>query len=215
MIDYEYPFRRDSKNILEMDKETLKLHLEYNFIKYYKVYDNNMIIYFSDINVSIPYDKEIELQILDKMKDQINEYKNINYDITASDYFLSSIWATNGLLQGLLSLINDSFPIPNITAMILSLITTGLYTRPIIRKNIIRNDIEKHLLFLENEDEINKKIKEEMLSLRIIDEETINLIPLFDSRLTINDIHFMNKKQIQELIDGNIDKEIIYKLKKD
>jgi len=215
MLNYENLFKIGYKDIIEVDKKDITPYIKYHFIKYFEVEDDELIIYFSNITISTSYDKEIELQILEKMKEQISIYKNKNYDIDKTDYFSPSIWLLNGSLQGILTLINnDNLPILHFITMVLSLINAGLYSQPIITKKIIKHDIQKHLLFLENEDKINEKINEEMLSLRIVDEEAINLVPLFDSHLTINDIHFMNKRQLQELIDGNIDEETIYRLRK-
>ena len=58
-------------------------------------------------------------------------------------------------------------------------------------------------------------IKKQMINLGIIDEYALNIAPLFESYVTINDVHFLNKRELEKLINGNITKEAIYKLKKD
>lgn len=212
MLDYERVLKKHNDSLIsEVDSLSMETHLnnKFNFVRYYKIENNKIIIYFSYVVLSTTYSKELELKVLEKMKEQINTYNKKTYKF---DIIVPSIWAFTAIFQYTLALINKN---P------LYFITGGLYTAnssisaiPSLKSYLTTNDLKKHLLFLENEELINKLIREKMIELDLTDEESMNLVPAFDAHVNINDIHYMNKKQIKELISGDINKETIYKLRK-
>jgi len=167
MLDYEQILKRKNyTNIKEEQTLVIEEHLKRDFIRYYEVKDNKLIIYFSYMTLSTPYNKELELKILEKMKKQIIEHKdkrNDNYNT-----LLFGIYIINFLFQYTLSIGNKS--IFNAIAGTSWLICSGLYGLPVLKNIIKKQDLEKHILFLENEEKLKEMIKKQMINLGIIDE---------------------------------------------
>lgn len=131
MLDYEQILKRKYyPNIEEEPNLVVETKLDYNFIRYYEVKDNKLIIYFSYMTLSTPYNKELELKILEKMKKQIIEHKdkrNDNYNT-----LLFGIYIINSLFQYTLSIGNKS--IFNAIAGTFWLISSGFYGLPTLKK---------------------------------------------------------------------------------
>ncbi len=76
------------------------------------------------------------------------------------------------------------------------------------------HDYNKTDNFLRHEEEINKNLSEAILNEGFVSNDAVVPTPLFQSYATINDAHFLSEEEIQNLIDGNIDGELIHKLYK-
>jgi len=217
MMDYESWFLNSFKTNIKKKMKKLNITIEqlinYFFIKYYKIKDNEITIYFANGKITVPYNRNLEERILEKMKLQIEEWNekkaNINkgYPIGALFY----------ILHGSRRIIENYNPENIIECLPYTswLLVALLWLTPLPCSLIKKQDIKKHILFLENEEKLNEMIKKQMINLGIIDEYALNIAPLFESYITINDVHFLNKRELEKLINGNITKEAIYKLKKD
>jgi len=65
-------------------------------------------------------------------------------------------------------------------------------------------DYLKNILYCKNEDLINANIREKMSELGIAT----------DVYVTINDAHFLSMEEVENLIDGDINSNLVYKLRK-
>ena len=151
--------------------------IENNFIKYFQIKENNIIIYYSNGKLTIPYSKTYEKELLEKMKQQVLAW----YEITIKSKYLKNYFK-------LLS--------------IKALLTFKL--KKAYEYSLMYEDYIKNILFCKNEHKINYEIKEKMQELGIN----------FNSKITINDAHFLSMNEVESLIRGKITPSIVYKLQK-
>lgn len=213
MMDYEnFIFKLDRDQCMGFYKEDDDFMIRPIFIRYFEIKNNEIHIHTSKKIMIFPYTKELELKILEKMKKQIETFKKEIEEAKTNGALMYAYILNSGLYLF----------ISCITRNYLNLITAAMWLSassipgiPYINKKIKQNDIQKHILFLENEDKINEMIKYKMLELGLTDKEAINLTPEFEAFATINDIHFLKMDEVKSLVNGNISKDLIYKLKKE
>lgn len=221
MIDYyNYSFLSsyyDKKRYVEEDD--LKSARNLLFIRYYVVKDGYIYIYSIHRTTKVPYRRELELEILEKMKEQIleldenkDEYPLVIDKKQKNQFYSSAFWFLLNISNTMIG--EGVFRIAHGTFSVMFLLIMSYYGRDVVKNKIKLNDLRKHILFLANEDYINKTIYEKMISLGIVNSDAINLAPKFSSYATINDIHFMSSREVKRLCDGKIDEDTIYKLRK-
>jgi len=149
----------------------------YNFIKYFEIKGENIIIYYSKGKITIPYTKTYEKELLEKMREQVMSW----YEISMKSKRLKKYFK-------LLS--RNSF--------------LSFKFKKGYEYSLMYEDYLKNILYCKNEDLINANIREKMSELGIAT----------DVYVTINDAHFLSMEEVENLIDGDINSNLVYKLRK-
>ena len=174
----------------------------------------NIIIYFADGKKhSLPYTLYTEKQILQKMKEQFNEYKLDMFLWKKGKNF--SVNFINGmvkittfmLLIGITLLISSSHPLALGIGLVFGIIGGGLslFSWPLkIIANSQMNDYEKHMLFLENEEFINNSLKQSTTILANINDKISDKTSINEEGnkiCIINSIDKMSLSELKELLN--------------
>lgn len=180
-----------------------------SFVLNYKVEDDKIIIkHASGKEFIIPYTKENEEKIINKMKDQVEydgnsfEYKK-KYDII---WNIITICAHSMLLT-LITIFPNNVPVLKLIAQIALSISIIANTLDIMYVKSVLNDIKKHRLFLNYEKEINDSVRKNQNVLADVKYKTVEVAknakkdePVFN----INNIDSIPYKDIKSMTD-NID----------
>lgn len=177
-----------------------------HFILNYIIIGNKLIVYYANDDVdSFEYSKELEKDILEKMKYQVINSKNFYMGLnTKLEIFLKLL--INEILLFIMFIIgcmNINFTlIPNIIGSVLlpiSMIITGYKLN---KCNKIRNDFKKHMLFINNEDNLNEVIRNNVDITRGLDEELRRKVFKSESnnfKFNINTIDDFKYKELREV----------------
>lgn len=166
-----------------MKNYALDENVEKAFINYYEKDTKYLMIHYADERVDkIPNTIHNEKMILNRMKLQVENASNY-YDIMKNSFITNSaVGASAILFVGLESYISTlgNYGISNNVAVIIGLIAGAMACYGI--KESIDNvkDYSKNKLFLDYEDLINEYVS--------------------GDRININDIHFMEYKELQEIV---------------
>ena len=177
-----------------------------HFILNYIIIGNKLIVYYANDDVdSFEYSKELEKEILEKMKYQVINSKNFYMGLnTKLEIFLKLL--INEILLFIMFVIGSMSIkltlIPNIIGSILlpiSIIITGYKLN---KCNKIRNDFKKHLLFINNEDYLNSIIRNDIESTKELEEKLRRKVNNNESnnfKFTINTIDGMEYRELREV----------------
>ena len=211
MLDYRYTIGLGSK--------LLQRQVEY--IKFYEVKNQKIILHTSNGVVYKDYSKSLELSILRKMKEQIDWYmpyirvkKKIKYK---NPFYLPGLLCeTASLVYGLKSFTPSRDILSIICLLILPVlhVKKGLHPSNTFTINRLYEDAVKNKLFNDNEELINKNLLKAIIRNRVTKGNRCFIPPLYDVHATLNDAHFLSRDEIENLIDGNIDGEMILTLYK-
>lgn len=170
------------------------------FILNYEIKDDKIIINLaSKESYTIPYTFANETRILSIMKNQVSDFSN-------QEYLYEETWELFVSLNKLFIL----FLIVPYTVVLMGLLNPFLIPIGIWGK-IFDNDIKKNKMFIENEVDLNERIKENPEILANITKRAREIIQseIFSSHgLTINSIDKIKYKDLKQILE-NIKKEEI------
>ena len=179
-----------------------------NFILNYIVMSDKLIVYYADHGTDIfDYSIEKEKLVLEKMKNQVLNSKrfvsflNNKYEIFLKLFideillFVLFVITAVNLKISLISVIVSSIIFPVMISL------TGYKLNDYIK---IKNDIKKHLLFLNNENSLNLVIRNDLGSTKGLDDELRAKVLRHVSnnfKFTLNTIDSMDYKEIKEVYE--------------
>lgn len=194
-----------------MKDYSLTIEERREFILNYLVKDDKIIIaYASDEDIIIPYTKENEKKVLEKMKHQVlKAYPQIEgYKINRvlSKELLTSFFGIDIILTSFFGILSASTGENMLAEVWPFLAVVGTPIVPIGIINICSNgiikDIEKNKLYLDNEKLISEyydKIRNNYNYLQSLSQKGIKVIEERD-RLTLKEMDLLNLKDLKTLI---------------
>ena len=188
------------------------------FILNYKIKKNKIIIKLaSGERYEIPYNEENEEKILNMMKNQVTD--NLSVDRTVvTNYALSLGFAVGTIVLAILLGIKSipQFVITKSAASFISAIPTiactllsALSALFAIENKSIINDYKKNKLYLEREEEINSKVKNNKNILSNVSVNTKNMVYKAKEDDKVFDINKLDKVSLKDL------KQILENIKRD
>lgn len=188
------------------------------FILSYKVKKDNIIVKLaSNEKYIIPYTEENEGKILDRMREQITE--NVDFERRSIKEYILLLLLTIALGVGTLIISAKFLPnlithpsiktilanIPTFGAAAITAIS-GIFT---ISTAEILKDFRKNKLYLEKEEELNDKVKENQNILSNVSNKTRKMVESTPEDKEVFDINKMNKVSLQDL------KQLLENIKRD
>lgn len=188
------------------------------FILSYKIKDKNIIAKLATgEKYIIPYTKENEEKILERMIEQITKYPSFEKK-AAIDYCITTILA---FIIGVATILigrNDLpqlFANPTIKTIIASIptfvagtITTIAVGLSVTAKNILK-DFRKNKLYLDNEEDLNNKVKESQNILSNVTNKTKRMVNTTPENKPVFNINKIDKVSLEDL------KQILENIKRD
>lgn len=184
-----------------------------HFILSYKIKDNNIIIDFANESgkVVVPYTKENEKKILEKMKNQVCSTNKILGKIKSREnkrlIGLLLILGTALLSGGFL----NNIYLENIYWFISTFAAVG-FSVSLLKDELIKNDIKKNKYFLENEKNLNDNVKKNqnmLFNTRKVTKDVVLASKEDDPALTINTVDKIPFSDLKQIIN-NIERENMF-----
>lgn len=186
------------------------------FIKSYTHSGAMLIIHYaSGKDASIVYTREKEIEILKTMKEQVLNAKDFKKSKKIG-FIIDTILA---FIEAFCTVINvyavtfSSLPIYNMLAALFTSLLTAHFVRKAMDTKDDLNDINKNMLFVEKEEELNKTIRENpdvLLYTKSTTQNMVRSVPKEEPPLTVNSIDQVPYSDIKELVrhipkDGDSD----------
>lgn len=177
-----------------------------HFILNYIIIGNTIIVYYANDDIdTFEYSIQKEKEILEKMKYQVISSKKFYDGLNAKLEIFLKLLINEILLFTMFILGSMSMNltlIPNIIGSVMlpiSIIITGYKLN---KCNKIRKDFKKHILFLNNEGNLNNVIRDNMDITRGLDEELRKKVQHNESnnfKFTINTIDGIEYRELREV----------------
>ena len=203
-----------------MNDYTMEKEEKAYFILRYEVEQDKIRIYFASDErgekYEIPYSLENEKKVLTKMKEQVTQSKDYQKLLLTKRKrakrkevsYLAS-WIVTALAMIPATLLSQILAVPLGVLLLLESIALGsqIHQIAICEKDL--NDIKKNLTFLQNEERLNQKIRENENMLSHVSKKTkkiVNSIPKEKEVFTINTMDEIPKEDLEQILN-NIEKE--------
>ena len=188
------------------------------FILKYEINGKDIIVFFADnTQYKLEHTKDNEIKILKRMKEQINQYKQVFDEYLINDksqfkYFDEFIYIFLVLLFLGIScfLLGNGLIITNILGLIFTILgSMGVFGKILINviNKIITDDYKKTIMFLENEVVINEKINSQECKniFMNVNNRVKDACPAKDDgsiEVTINSIDRLNLCELKLLVES-------------
>ena len=217
MHDYTFGITDDQKQDEARNKFILKYKIKYHNNK------KKIIVYFANYKkVVFDYTKEIEEGILNTMKENVYNYKEIMDKVPNKEKeqlgTMLFIFGTLWLILSFVSIITSgAFKTTTLVPLFFSTMLTTVGLKYNKNQTKRYEDFKKNMLFLENEAKINQKVLENPNTLENIiskkSHDKIVIKPDNNKGFTINSIDKMSLKELKSILelikleDNNIENE--------
>lgn len=173
------------------------LGLDSHFILRYEVdkENNKIIIHYNDGTTTLEYTKELELKLLDEMKNQVIKLHNFENRMEEHIKMRKSFASIEYVLSFFITLFSLSNP--NVFSGVGIGIGVGAglrFSGEALENYFLLKDYRKNILFLKHEDKINEYLESQVNHvIEISDDQPLSL--------NINDIDNMKYKQVKKLVN--------------